>query len=93
MNRIYLGNLSPQTTDASLRALWVGDRPDIDPDTYVDITNDGYVRVDLAGSWQALSWLRPFVRIENVADEGYSEAAGFPAPGRTFVGGLRFAVR
>lgn len=78
--------------NANLRAIWVDDRPDIDPDTFVDITNDGYTRLDLACSYQALDWLRPFVRVENVADEDYSEAAGFPAPGRTFIGGLRFSV-
>jgi outer membrane receptor protein involved in Fe transport len=32
--------------------------------------------------------IAPYARIENVADEEYAEALGFPAPGRTFVGGL-----
>jgi outer membrane cobalamin receptor len=33
-------------------------------------------------------WLEPYARVENLADEDYEEAAAFPAPGRTLVGGV-----
>ena len=78
--------------DLHLRALWMDDRPDLDPDLFTDITTPGYTRVDLAAAYRALEWLAPFVRVENVADENYSEAAGFPAPGREIVAGVRFIV-
>jgi outer membrane cobalamin receptor len=28
--------------------------------------------------------------VENVADKDYSQALGFPSPGRTLIGGLSF---
>ncbi|MFN7974227.1 MAG: TonB-dependent receptor [Acidobacteriota bacterium] len=79
--------------DVNGKLLWVDDRPDIDPDLFTDITTDGYTRFDLAASYRALDWLAPFVRVENAFDSDYAEAAGFPAPGRTFVGGVKLTVR
>jgi vitamin B12 transporter len=71
----------------SLTAAWVGDRPDLDPFTFVDAENPGYTTVDLAASWQALPWLAPFARLLNAFDEAYSPALGYPAAGRTLIVG------
>ena len=79
----------PGPTSLSLTGRYVGRRPDVDPVTFEGATNDGYVRLDLAARWQALDRLQPYGRLENLADEDYEEALGFPAPGRTFIGGLR----
>jgi vitamin B12 transporter len=76
----------PFTVNATLR--YVGERADIDPITFVRSVNDGYLRLDLAAEWRVTGRIAPYARIENVADEEYAEALGFPAPGRTFVGGL-----
>lgn len=76
----------PFTVNATLR--YVGERADIDPITFVRSANDGYLRLDLAAEWRVTGRIAPYARIENVADEEYAEALGFPAPGRTFVGGL-----
>ena len=76
----------PFTVNATLR--YVGERADVDPITFVRSVNDGYLRLDLAAAWRVTGWIAPYARIENVADEEYAEALGFPAPGRTFVGGL-----
>ena len=85
-------NWNWEDLNVNLRGIWVDDRPDIDPDLFTPIQNPSYTRVDLASSYHVTSWLQPFVRIENATDEEYSEAAGFPAPQRTFVGGLRIRL-
>jgi vitamin B12 transporter len=74
----------------SLVGRYVGDRDDLDPVTFQRATNPSYTRLDLAARWQALPWLSPYARVENVADEKYSAALGFPSPGRTVIGGVAF---
>ncbi|MFL6235732.1 MAG: TonB-dependent receptor domain-containing protein, partial [Thermoanaerobaculia bacterium] len=74
----------------SLAGRYVGDRADVDPVTFARAESPGYTRFDLAARWKALSWLSPYARVENVADKDYSQALGFPAPGRTLIGGLSF---
>ena len=69
---------------------WIGERADFDPVTFASTVNPSYTRVDLAAKWRARDWLSPYVRVENVADEKYSAALGFPSPGRTVIGGLAF---
>lgn len=60
----------------------VGSRPDIDPATFERRTNPSYTTADLNLRWRRSDHLVPYVRIENVSDERYEEALGFPAPGR-----------
>ena len=67
---------------------YVGGRADFDPVTFGRTVNPSYTRLDLAARWRARPWLAPYARIENVADRRYSEALGFPSPGRTVIGGL-----
>jgi vitamin B12 transporter len=67
---------------------FVGERPDRDAATFALISLPSYTRVDLGARWALRSWLEPFARVENVADRDYQEIAGYPAPRRTFVGGL-----
>jgi len=70
---------------------YVGDRPDVDAITFERRTSPGYLRTDLAASYALKPWLSPYARVENLTDRRYAEALGFPAPGRTLIGGL--AVR
>ena len=57
--------------------------------------NPGYEKVDLAASytlveqWGCLKGLNIFGRIENLLDDEYQDAKGFPAPGINFSIGLR----
>ena len=74
----------------SLAGRYVGDRADVDPVTFLRTVNPGYTRFDLAARWKALSWLAPYARVENLTDKRYSQALGFPSPGRTLIGGLSF---
>ncbi len=54
----------------------------------------GYARADLAGSYRILEnagileELTGFVKIENITDEQYDEAGGFPMPGISVMAGL-----
>jgi vitamin B12 transporter len=62
---------------------WVGSRTD-----FGGVGLASYTTLDVAAAWQASRHLEPYARVENLFDEAYEEAAGFPAPGRTWVGGL-----
>ena len=69
-------------------ARYVGARPDLDAVTFARTENDSYLRLDAVVSFEYSFWLTPFLRLDNVADESYEEALGFPAPGRTVSGGI-----
>jgi vitamin B12 transporter len=74
----------------SLVGRYVGERADVDPATFLQTVNPSYTRLDVAARWRALAWLSPYARVENATDKRYSEALGFPAPGRTWIGGVSF---
>jgi len=72
----------------------VGERDDNDPATRTDIKNPGYVKIDLA-SYYILPWkipgvknLRLYGKIENLLDQDYEEAAGFPSRPINFLFGI-----
>ena len=70
------------------RLLFVGRRPDGDPLTGRPVEDPSYVRFDLSARWQATPVLAPYVRLTNVLDHEYDEAAGYPTAGRLVAGGL-----
>lgn len=78
----------PGAWSLSLTGRYVGGRPDVDPATFARAENPSFVRFDLAARRRVLPWLAPYARVENLADERYSPALGFPAPGRTWIGGV-----
>jgi outer membrane cobalamin receptor len=45
------------------------------------VTLAGYQRLDLAFSWQLLSWLEGYLAIDNLLDQPYQEQVGVPTPG------------
>jgi vitamin B12 transporter len=75
-------------------ALFVGERPDVDPVTFATVTNGGYAKVDLAAGavlseeWGPLRSLRLTAKIDNLLNERYDDVLGFPALGLTYVVGL-----
>jgi len=77
--------LAPLSIEA--RGLYVGSRPDSDPVAFVDVVDPAYFRLDLFASWN-LGPLAPYVRINNVTNTGYDEAAGYPAVGIRAAGGV-----
>jgi vitamin B12 transporter len=68
---------------AGATARYVGERDDVGAVPLAD-----YAVVDVRASWSAREWLAPYARVENLLDEGYEEAIGFPAPGRGFTVGV-----
>jgi vitamin B12 transporter len=52
-----------------------------------NVENDGYVKWDAGVTVAPWSHLGLFARVENLLDESYEEAFGFPALGRTYWGG------
>jgi len=64
-------------------------------ETFGEVYNRGYTRVDLGGTWRILErtgWLRRLeltVRVQNLLDERYAEVRGFPAPGINALAGVR----
>ncbi len=74
--------------DISPRILFVGKRPDADPQTGQQVEDPSSFRLDVAARWQATRILAPYVRVSNAFGREYDEAAGFPAAGRLVAGGL-----
>jgi vitamin B12 transporter len=84
---------APGAWSTNLVLRHVGERPDFDPVTFATTANGAYTRLDLALRWQRPGLFAPYARVENVADTEYDEALGFPAPGRTVVGGVALVFR
>ncbi len=53
---------------------------------------DDYERLDLSLDYRASSLLRPYLRLENLLDEEYSEVPGFTTPGFTAAVGLHVGL-
>ena len=62
----------------------VGSRPGI------GAALNAYTTVGVAASWRLTRRIEPTLRVENLLDEQYEEAVGFPAFGRRVIGGMRF---
>jgi vitamin B12 transporter len=89
-HRSYLAAVFRPRKDllATLRATWVGRRPDIDAlPPYPATTSPSYLRLDAFTRWD-LGRYSPFVRLDNLASRRYEEADGYPAPGRRVLFGL-----
>jgi vitamin B12 transporter len=70
-----------------VRGLYVGERPDSDPVTGVAVTDQAYFRLDLFASWR-LGAVAPYLRLNNLTNARYDEAAGYPATGIRAAGGV-----
>jgi vitamin B12 transporter len=81
-------SVRPGDWTLNVEGRYVGERPDVDPVTFGRAGNPDYLRVDLAARWKAFSRLSPYARLQNVAGEEYQEVLGYPAPGRTLIGGV-----
>lgn len=70
--------------------LWVDARDDIDPVTFDRAEADSYTTVNLAVAWEAWKRITITARALNILDADYQEVLGYPAPGRRFLGGVRY---
>jgi vitamin B12 transporter len=82
---VFWQPLPPLSIEA--RALFVGSRPDADPITSEALVDPSYFRLDLFATWR-FETFSPYVRINNVFNEQYDEAAGYPAAGIRAAGGV-----
>lgn len=69
----------------------VGERADLDPATFARASNEPYTTIDLMVRWSRPR-IEPYARLLNLADERYEEVLGFPAPGRTLIGGVALSL-
>jgi vitamin B12 transporter len=83
------------TVDGSL----VGGRRDIDPVTGSRLTlggrpifNDGYAKLNGAGTYRLSRFVTAFARVENLLNQDYEEILGFPAYRLNFSAGLRLQL-
>jgi vitamin B12 transporter len=67
-------------------AIFVGPRFDFDQELA------GFIKIDMAASYQVNEHWMPYVRAENLLDDDYEEASGFPANGFLIFVGVRVDV-
>jgi vitamin B12 transporter len=79
--------------DVNLDGFFVGRRRDVDPVTFSRLVyNGGYAKVDLAGGYRVTPRVTAFARIENLLNQNYQEALGYPAYRLNFSAGMRFRL-
>ena len=84
------GTAGTERFDVGATLVAVGERADSDFAGLGLTENEGYVRVDARARLRLGHGLEAFVVGENVLDEEYQEALGYPALGRSVRGGLRY---
>ena len=89
-----VGNLilqhSTQVKTIGVGLTWLHDTIDLDGSTFSRIKGEDYTVVRLYGDRQINESIKFFGRIENLLDEEYDEADGYPALGCQAYAGLRF---
>jgi len=91
----WIGQRFDITLDGSL----LGRRRDFDPVTGARfdstgraIFNDGYAKLNLSGAFHINRYVTAFARIENLLNQDYQEAFGYPAYRLNFSAGLRVRI-
>ena len=73
---------SEESLGLGIRVLFVGEVSDSsNPTGLQQVTLDGYERFDLTLEWHAHPRASFFVAVDNLFDQEYQEAVGFPAVG------------
>lgn len=85
---LVLGWRSTDAWTVNAVTRWVGERTDVG-----GVELEDYTVFDLALARRVGRWIEPYARVENLFDQEYQEAAGFPAPDRRVVGGLAVSFR
>lgn len=78
------------TLRGGIQAIGHFDREDIDPVSFLQVEAEDYLVVRLVVDWAVNDHLTLFARVENLLDESYAPAAGFPALGRAGYLGARW---
>lgn len=80
-----------ETLHAGIQGVGYFDREDIDAATYAQIDQEDYFVVNLVADWKVTDQLTIFARAENLLDESYEQANGYPALGSTGYIGARLS--
>jgi vitamin B12 transporter len=75
--------------NAHLGIVFVGDRKDVDPDTFERVSMGDYTVVNLAASYDINEHFQLFGRIENLLDREYEEVKGYGTPDLSAFAGLK----
>ena len=75
-----------------LTVVYVGSREDVDPVTFERAEADDYTTGNIALAYSLWNGVEITARVLNVADKQYQEVLGYPAPGRSWLLGLRLGV-
>jgi vitamin B12 transporter len=86
----FTGSAGTERFDVGATLVAVGQRADSDFAGLGLTQNEGYLRVDARARLRLGHGLEAFVVGENVLDEEYQEALGYPALGRSVRGGIRY---
>ena len=85
--------------DLTVDGIITGERRDIDPVSGSRFTaankpifNDGYAKLNLAGTYRISNRVSAFARIENLLNQRYEEVLGYPAYKINIRGGLRLRI-
>jgi vitamin B12 transporter len=85
--------------DLTLDGSFVGKRRDFDPVTFAKfdlagraIFNDGYAKLNAAGSYHITRLVTAFARMENLLNQDYEEILGYSAYRLNFSAGLRIRI-
>jgi outer membrane receptor protein involved in Fe transport len=88
-----------QRFDITLDGSVVGRRRDLNPITGArfdssgrPVFNDGYAKLNVSGSFRVNQFVTAFARVENLLNQDYQEALGFPAYRLNFSAGVRVRV-
>jgi vitamin B12 transporter len=79
------------TLRAGIQSVGYFDREDIDAVSYAQIDQEDSFVVNLVADWQVTDQLTVFARAENLLDESYEPANGYPALGATGYIGARLS--
>ena len=75
---------------AALQVTGYFQREDLDPVSFIQADVEDFFVVRLFANWQVNEALSFFARADNLSDEKYAQAAGYPALGRAGYIGARF---
>lgn len=79
----------PEKGNVNLEILYIGNRDDVDPNTFDTVKMGGYTVVNLAASYYLNENMEIFGRVENLLDREYEEVKGYGTAGLSVFGGVK----
>jgi vitamin B12 transporter len=89
----FMLNAAFKRMNWSVSGYFTGRRTDSDFLGLGFTSNPGYIRFDIAGSYNLAHGVSFYARVVNLADKHYQDALGYPALGRQFRIGMKYTTR